>query len=340
MKLVSFLKNGKQSAGLLLEEKVYDIHLLQPDLPDNMLEILENWNLFYPKLRKLSADLTTSSLIKSRSISWTEPTLLAPVPNPPSLRDGYAFRQHVATARRNRGLEMIPQFDEYPVFYYTNPLTVQGPGKVCCMPDHFRQLDFELEVAIVIGREGRNIPAAQAGDYIAGLLVMNDWSARTLQMEEMLLSLGPAKGKDFATALGPWLVTVEELRPYETACRPGHTGLSWDLAMRATVNGLPVSRGNVREMDWTFAEIIERASYGVTLVPGEVIGSGTVGTGCFMELNGTARAADSDHTGQWLQPGDRVECMIDGLGTLTNTVVAEPSGHSILALKKKPDFIN
>jgi len=140
--------------------------------------------------------------------------------------------------------------------------------------------------------------------------------------------------------LGPWLVTVEELRPYETACRPGHTGLSWDLAMRATVNGLPVSRGNVREMDWTFAEIIERASYGVTLVPGEVIGSGTVGTGCFMELNGTARAADSDHTGQWLQPGDRVECMIDGLGTLTNTVVAEPSGHSILALKKKPDFIN
>jgi fumarylacetoacetate (FAA) hydrolase len=153
-------------------------------------------------------------------------------------------------------------------------------------------------------------------------------------MEEMLLNLGPAKGKDFSTCFGPWLVTLDELQPCETACKEGHTGLAWDLPMTAFVNGVQVSKGSVKDMDWTFAEIIERASYGVTLYPGDVIGSGTVGTGCFMELNGSWKKTNPQHTEQWLKEGDIVELTIRGLGTLSNTIVKENTAHSILQLKK------
>jgi fumarylacetoacetate (FAA) hydrolase len=340
MKLLSYVNNGGETLGLLVGGSVYPVNQLQTGWPRTMAELLSRWEDWRLRLTGMEDRIRQEGGAAFCHLALSELQLLSPVPRPPSCRDGYAFRQHVETARRNRGLGMIPQFDEYPVFYYTNPLTVQGPGEVRCMPDHFRQLDFELEVAIVVGREGRNIAAAEADGYIAGITVMNDLSARTLQMEEMLLNLGPAKGKDFATTLGPCLVTMEELRPFETACRPGHTGISWDLEMRAAVNGLEVSHGNVKDMEWTFAEIIERASYGVTLYPGEVIGSGTVGTGCFLELNGTARVADRDFIEQWLQPGDRIDCTIDVLGTLTNTVVPEPTGHSILGLKKKSNLLN
>ena len=137
--------------------------------------------------------------------------IIAPVPFPSSCRDGYAFRQHVAAARRNRKADMIPEFDQYPIFYFTNHHSIKGPGEIPCMPDHFEKLDFELEVAIVIAKHGRNIKAADADEYIAGMMIMNDISARKLQLEEMLLNLGPAKGKDFATATGPYLVTLDEL---------------------------------------------------------------------------------------------------------------------------------
>jgi fumarylacetoacetate (FAA) hydrolase len=240
--------------------------------------------------------------------------LLAPIPRPPSMRDGYAFRQHVETARRNRGLEMIPEFDEFPVFYFTNHQAVVGPGPVRVMPRHLEKLDFELEAAIVVGKEARDVPAARADELIFGLTIMNDFSARVLQMDEMKLSLGPAKGKDFATGLGPWLVTMDELAPHVTKTA---NGLHFDLGMRAFVNGVQVSSGNVKDMTWTFAQILERASYGVTLYPGDVIGSGTCGTGCFLELNGSKITKD-----QWLRPGDVVALEIDALGRLENTIVA------------------
>jgi fumarylacetoacetate (FAA) hydrolase len=230
---------------------------------------------------------------------------------------------------------MIPEFDQYPVFYFTNHHSIQGPGPVLCMPDHFHKLDFELEAAIVISRSGRNIRAEDADEYIAGLVVMNDWSARTLQLEEMLLNLGPAKGKDFATSLGPWLVTTDELVQYETAPKPGHTGKAWDLKMVCRVNGVQVSEGNLADMDWTFAELIERASYGVTLQAGDIIGSGTVGTGCFLELNGTGKLNNPEYQEQWLQAGDVVELEIEGLGVLNNSIQAEEEDFSILALKKQ-----
>jgi fumarylacetoacetate (FAA) hydrolase len=240
--------------------------------------------------------------------------LLAPIPRPPSMRDGYAFRQHVETARRNRGLEMIPEFDEFPVFYFTNHQAVVGPGPVRVMPRHLEKLDFELEAAIVVGKEARDVPAAKADELIFGLTIMNDFSARVLQMDEMKLSLGPAKGKDFATGLGPWLVTMDELAPH---VRKTANGLHFDLGMRAFVDGVQVSSGNVKDMTWTFAQILERASYGVTLYPGDVIGSGTCGTGCFLELNGSKITKD-----QWLRPGDVVALEIDALGRLENTIVA------------------
>src|SRR5690348_872148 len=229
---------------------------------------------------------------------------------------------------------MIPEFDQYPVFYFTNHHSVQGPGEIVCMTDHLEKLDFELEVAIVISKYGKNIRAENADEYIGGMMIMNDMSARKLQMEEMLLNLGPAKGKDFSTVLGPWLVTLDELEEYEVAAKENHPGKSWNLPMKCFVNGVLLSEGNLSDMDWTFAEIIERCSYGTTLYPGDVIGSGTVGTGCFLELNGTGKLNDPNYPEQWLQPGDLVEMEIDGLGKLSNTIVAEETEWSILKKKK------
>ena len=244
----------------------------------------------------------------------SEVTLLAPIPRPPSMRDGYAFRQHVETARRNRGLEMIPEFDLFPVFYFTNHQAVIGPGPLHVRPKHLERLDFELEAAIVVGREARDLTAANADEVIFGMTIMNDFSARALQMQEMLLSLGPAKGKDFATGLGPYLVTMDELEDRTVKTPRGNT---FDLGMRAFVNGEKLSQGNVNDMTWTFAQILERASYGVSLFPGDVIGSGTCGTGCFLELNGSKITKD-----QWLKPGDTVVLEIDRLGRLENTIAA------------------
>jgi fumarylacetoacetate (FAA) hydrolase len=295
MKLITYKANNQEQEGKLVDGTVYN---LQTNAPVHSYE------------------------------------LLAPVPHPSSCRDGYAFRQHVAAARRNRGLAMIPEFDQYPVFYFTNHQAIYGPGPIYCMPDHFNKLDFELEVAIVIGKKGRNIKAADADEYIKGYTIMNDLSARTLQMEEMLLNLGPAKGKDFATAIGPWLVTPDELEPYKVAPKPGHIGNAYNLEMTCRVNRIQVSKGNMADMDWTFAEIIERASYGVDLYPGDLIGSGTVGTGCFLELNGTGVLNDPNYKVQWLQPNDVVEMTVAGLGTLINTIVAEQTDWSILNLKK------
>lgn len=242
--------------------------------------------------------------------------LLSPIPRPLSMRDGYAFRQHVEAARRNRGLPMIPEFDEIPIFYYTNHLSVIGPGPVKVRPLHLEQLDFELEAAVVLGRTLRNADVATANEAIFGLMVCNDLSARALQMHEMKLNLGPAKGKDFATALGPYLVPKAALGK---AVRPTPRGDQFALRMAARLNGQPVAGGMLSDMSWTFAEIIARASYGVTLHPGEVIGSGTVGTGCFLETNGS-KVFDN----LWMKAGDRIECEIEELGCLDNVVELEP----------------
>jgi fumarylacetoacetate (FAA) hydrolase len=323
MKLVSYLKEEHDQLAILVDGLLYDMELLHPDIPNHISLFLGYWDELLPVVQAGELAIREGHIGPGKAIPIGNVQLLAPVPSPPSCRDGYAFRQHVAAARRNRGVAMIPEFDQYPIFYFTNHHSIQGPGPVRCMPDHFEQLDFELEVAVVISKHGRNIPAERADEYIAGLMIMNDMSARKLQMEEMLLNLGPAKGKDFSTCTGPWLVTLDELQPFETPCKEGHTGLSWDLRMQCRVNGIQVSDGNLADMDWTFAEIIERASYGADLYPGDVIGSGTVGTGCFLELNGTGKLNDPAYPVQWLQENDRIEMEIGALGILENTIVRE-----------------
>lgn len=334
MKLVSYIKEEREQLGVLINDLIYDMEVLHPDLPNSMNMFLNYWDDSFPIAQAGELLLKEGTRSSNRGIPLKDVQLLAPVPFPSSCRDAYAFRQHVAAARRNRKVDMIPEFDQYPIFYFTNHHSISGPGEIRCMPDHFEKLDFELEAAIVISRHGKNIRAAEAEDYIGGLMIMNDLSARRLQMEEMLLNLGPAKGKDFSTVIGPWLVTLDELQSFAVPAKENHVGNNWNLKMTCTVNGKQVSEGNLADMDWTFAEIIERASYGVDLYPGDVIGSGTVGTGCFLELNGTGKLNDPAFVEQWLQPGDVVEMEIDGLGKLSNTIRAEDTDWSILKLKK------
>lgn len=333
MKLVSYLaekrqpKNGEEGRlGLVLDDNAV-VDLLdtaprflavagsQKEYPIAALETMRSLLEGGEEAQSFAAEVAAwadhhRSDVDPRPID--ELTLLAPVPRPTTMRDGYAFRQHVAAARRNRGVEMIPEFDLFPVFYFTNPGSTGGPGDVHVRTRHLERLDFELEVAIVIGKGGRDIPADRADEHIFGYMNFNDWSARAMQMEEMKLNLGPAKGKDFANTFGPWLVTRDSLADVRI---DGEAGERYDLTMTATINGEEISRGNVKDMTWTFGQIIERASYGVDLQPGDVIGSGTVGTGCYLELNG------SGITNRWLEDGDTVDLAIDRLGTLSNRVV-------------------
>jgi fumarylacetoacetate (FAA) hydrolase len=334
MKLVSYIKEGHDRLAVLVNNYLYDMEYLHPDLPTSMGMFLNYWEDVYPMAQEGVRMIEEGRIAANKGISIDICDVLAPVPYPTSCRDAYAFRQHVEAARRNRKAEMIPEFDQFPIFYFTNHQSVVGPGDVHLMPDHLEKLDFELEAAIVICKHGENIPAEEADDYIGGLMIMNDLSARRLQMEEMTLNLGPAKGKDFATVTGPWLVTLDELEEFEVPAKEGHVGKSWNLRMTARVNGEQVSEGNLSDMDWTFAEIIERVSYGVELMPGDIIGSGTVGTGCFLELNGTGKLKDPNYQERWLKPGDVVELEVEGLGTLSTTIIAEESDWSILRRKK------
>ena len=235
--------------------------------------------------------------------------LLPPI-KPRSLRDAYAFRQHVETSRRNRGLEMIKEFDDFPVYYYSNADAVMGPGNIHIDNIFMNKLDFELEIAILIGKEGINIDCREADNYIAGFMIMNDFSARELQMAEMKLNLGPAKGKDFATTIGPFLVTPDELKDQINQTERGN---QISLKMECFINSKKISEDNLKNLSWTFAQIIERVSMGTRIFPGDVIGSGTCATGCFLELNQT-------NDTQWLKKEDVIELKVESLGTLKNTI--------------------
>lgn len=338
MKFVSFLNlQNEERVGLWIDDQIIDLQMaareLVVDLPVTIKGILKGLPETFGVAKEVEAAYYDGKV--SAAPGQMDLTLLAPVPHPPAVRDAYAFRQHVATARRNRGLEMIPEFDQFPVFYFTNHNAIVGPGEVVVEEDHLQKLDFELEVAIVIGKKGRNIRAGEAHDYIFGLTIMNDFSARELQTEEMKLNLGPAKGKDFATAIGPWLVTLDELDKYKIETP---TGVLYDLEMKAFHNGKEVSRGNLKEMNWTFEEILERVSYGVDLYPGDVIGSGTVGTGCYLEINGTrareAKARGEEYTPVWLKAGDEIALEVTGLGKLKNKIVKATESYSILKKRK------
>jgi len=231
-----------------------------------------------------------------------------PAPFPvASLRDFYAFEAHVKTCRAHRGLAMVPQWYEVPVFYFSNPVAIIGDGDPVYAPLGSQALDYELELACVIGTKASNLPTDDSAmACLAGFTIMNDWSARDIQRVEMAVGLGPSKSKDFATSLGPRLVPFKELKPLY---RDGRL----HLEMTARVNGKEYSRGNAGTMFWTWPQILAHASRDTELQPGDVIGSGTVGTGCILELTPEA-------VGGWLQPGDVVELEIEGIGQLRNTI--------------------
>jgi len=275
----------------------------------------------YPSLLELLRDPTGLDAARSAlngeqetedasTYALDEVTLLAPIPDPPTLRDFYAFEQHVKTGRAKRGLEMLPEWYEIPTFYFSNTSEISGSEATVPYPLGCQELDFELEIACVIGHEGKNIALEEAADYIAGYTIMNDWSARDFQRKDMRLNLGPGKGKDFATSFGPCLVTPDEL-----AFRRSGSGASerYDMTMLARINGKEVSRGNFKDIYYSFAQMIVRASQNARLRVGDILGSGTVGTGCLLELGTTVH--------RWLQPQDVVELEIAGIGVLRNRII-------------------
>lgn len=292
--LLSLLQSESEGYGLSAAEQIVDAVLEQIGQETSQGEII------------IEAPIGPLSLGGAHVILPLDSVrLLAPLPRPPSLRDFYAFEQHVAAAFGARGREVPPAWYRMPVFYFSNHGAVYGPDDRILMP-RTKALDYELEIACVIGREGRDISEDEAEYYIAGYTIMNDWSARDIQREEMSVGLGPAKGKDFATSLGPALVTPDELE--DRATGDGR----YDLAMVVRVNGQERGRGNFRDIHYTFSHMIAFASRDVTLRPGDILGSGTVGGGCLLETTGGK--------GPWLQPGDVVELEVERLGVLRNRV--------------------
>ncbi|MDC0028971.1 fumarylacetoacetate hydrolase family protein [bacterium] len=321
MKLSTYTlkKTNKELIGLLKKDSLINLNVFFGEI--SLLELIQ-----LPDWKELIINKTKSNNLTTHKLE--EVKLLAPIPRPNSLRDAYAFRQHVETSRRNRGLEMIKEFDDFPVFYFSNHNAIFGPNdEIECMPSHFEKLDYELEIAILIGKEGRNIKAKNAKEYITGFMIMNDMSSRGLQMKEMKLNLGPAKGKDFASVLGPYLVTPDEL--LGNIVNEDDNGCNYNLEMTCSVNGKLLSKGNLKDMAWSFEKIIERVSYGATIYPGDIIGSGTVGTGCLLEINGTNKLKHSDFTEMWLQENDLVEMEIENLGKITNKIISNNSNYKI-----------
>lgn len=253
-------------------------------------------------LMKLAKEAKAKPVPPAQVVRW-----LPPVPDPRTFRDFYAFEQHVKAARARRGQEMIPAWYQMPVFYFSNTGAFKGHNEPVRKPASTSELDFELEIACVIGEEVHDVSGAAAEDAIFGYLILNDWSARDLQREEMKCMLGPAKGKDFASSIGPWVVTKDELADVRVS--PGR----YNLTMLARRNGKEISRSNAKSMHYDFTQILERASRDVTLYPGDLIGSGTCGTGCILELG-------PENPGGWLQPGDAMELEIERLGVLRTPI--------------------
>ncbi len=293
MRLVTYSTTAKSvQPGVLVEDAVYPLPFA------SMLDLIQAGKPGLDQARRAT---------EGKRLSLERIRLHAPIQRPPTLRDAYAFETHVKTANATRGREVPEDWYKFPIFYFTNPNNIFGPDDEIPYPAYTSELDYELEIAAIIGKPGRDLKPEDAPKHIFGFTILNDWSARDVQREEMRVSLGPAKGKDFASSLGPCILTLDELTDRSTG-KPG----VYDLAMRACINGTERSHGNFKDIDWSFGDILARASESVTLLPGDVIGSGTVGTGCLLEL--------TKAKGPWLQEGDTVELEIERIGTLRNKI--------------------
>ncbi len=261
---------------------------------------------FYEIIRDREDELIEYSTSKGKGITGNWEYDL-PVPRINQIRDFYAFEEHVKAGRESRGLDMIPEWYRIPVFYYSGTTNLYSAGQGLHYPSYTNELDFELESAIVIGKEGKDIKNSEARQYISGLFLMNDWSARDEQKLEMKLNLGPAKSKDFGTSFGPFMLTGKEL--WELEVEEGR----FDVEVRGYVNGRLYSHANLKTMYWSYGDMIERASREVRLKKGDVIMSGTVGTGCILELGPEKYG--------WLKKGDEVVFVSQALGKLTSRII-------------------
>ncbi|MFV0297160.1 MAG: fumarylacetoacetate hydrolase family protein [Hyphomicrobiaceae bacterium] len=301
MRLVNYLnQSGQTGVGRLIGDKVHGIRgvgTLQELLGDEGETLMRAGE---------QAERDPAAVLPANDVR-----LLPPIRKPPSIRDFYAFEQHVKAGRRSRGLDMVPEWYEIPVFYFTNPNALSGDGEAIASPPGCEKLDFEVEIAAVVGRNCSNLKVSEAGSHIVGYMIMNDWSARDLQRKEMLVGLGPAKGKDFAMSIGPCLVTADELAPKRK-------GNGFDLAITASVNGRQYTEANFADIHWSFEEMLSFASRGTNVMAGDILGSGTCGTGCISELLLTHGEAAYP----WLKAGDQVEISVDMLGVLRNEVKA------------------
>jgi fumarylacetoacetate (FAA) hydrolase len=288
-----------------------------PEIPASMLELLYAGSAALSSLRDLVSAVEGEDVLHLQDLDsnpigfpMDQVIFYPPLVRPMSVRDFYAFEKHVTTANQIRKRPVPEQWYQFPVFYFSNPNSSFGHRQPIPYPSQSQALDYELEVACIIGKQAMNIPAHRAEDYIFGYTIFNDWSARDIQSQETKVGLGPAKAKDFASSFGPWITTVDELIDKETS-RPG----VYDLQMIARVNGIERSQGNLKEMYYSFGDLLERASQDVYLLPGDMIGSGTVGTGCLLEL--------TNGQGPWLQPEDVVQLEVERLGILENPIRAQ-----------------
>lgn len=319
MKLVSYLKDEQDQLAMLVDGFLYNMDEIHPNLPGNIGMFLNYWDDFFPLAQAAEQAIKDRKFLQNRGVAFNGVSLLSPVPYPGSLRHGFGFQQHLQNLK-NIGAPASEPVDKYPSIAFGNHHGIKGAGVIECMPDHLSKLDYELQAAAVICKPGRNIASETAEHYIGGLMIMNSFSARAFQLAQ---PGADAKVKDFATVLGPVIVTLDELEPFAIPPKEGHIGKSWNLAMTAAVNGSILSSGNLGDADWTFSEMIERASYGVNLYPGDIISSGTVASGCLLELKGI-------ENNQWLKVGDTVELEIEQLGKLVNTIEAEDSAWRIV----------
>lgn len=284
-----------------------------PVFPSTIRSLLSDWPTMLEAIKAVSDEVAKEDIqdltLNDEPLAYVESSVhfFPPIPDPPTFRDFYGFEQHVRAARKSRGLEMDPTWYRIPVFYYSNPVNLYGHKSEVPKPVQTQALDYELELGMIIAGGGRNIPAEEADAYIGGYTIINDWSARDIQKEEMALNLGPAKGKDFGTSVGPYLVTPDELAgKWESG--------KLNLTMKAYRNGKELSNANANDLYHSWHKMIERASQNTPLMPGDLFGSGTVGTGCILELR-------PENTGGWLKKGDVIRLEIERLGTLKNIIV-------------------
>jgi fumarylacetoacetate (FAA) hydrolase len=310
MKLFSFSTNDnpQKRLGFKIDDLLIDPTFLAVEFPKSLDTVFENWDENSGILKRIEQKLWRLSFteLQKHGLEESEIIFHPPTTEQCTFRDFYAFLQHVKSARALRGLEVIDEWYEIPVFYFSNPNVFIGHNAELIKPGYTDELDLELEIACIIGKEGKDISVENAPDYIAGYTILNDFSARDVQRKEMRVGLGPAKSKDFATGLGPFLVTPDELKKMEK-------GKGFNLQMTAHKNGRQISNGNFSDIYFSFYEMIARASQSVTLFPGDVIGSGTVGTGCILELR-------PENTDGWLKPGDSIELKIEKLGKLKHFI--------------------